>query len=116
MLDKNDDELLDKEEVKDAFELVFMFYNQHQGWEEVKKRPPPPKPRDGQPLLKLFDEIDEDSCGLAARLELKRSLQDLMLRVPEVESFLALVSKNGNMLVEKDDYLGWVSTWVNREE
>ena len=69
MLDKNDDDLLDKDEVKDAFDLVFRFYNQRKGYAAPKERtaPAPSRSRFKATLLNVYDRLDEDSCGLAAR-------------------------------------------------
>jgi len=125
MLDKDDDELLDKEEVKDAFELVFMFYNQRKGWEPVERRQPAVATQrklfDRNPLAKallnLFDDLDEDRCGLAARLELKRGLGDFSDKSPDgsVEEFLKVVAGNASMLIEREDYAKWVGAWAARE-
>jgi len=101
MLDKDDDDLLDKEEVKDAFELVFKFYNQRKGYTAPKARPAAAanKSRFKATLLNVYDRLDEDSCGLAARLELKRELTELY--ESEIESFIVKVASSSSMLIDR---------------
>jgi len=60
MMDKNDDELLDKEEVKDAFDLIFRFYKQksavnweYETYDLEPKAAPEPEP---EPAAEVFVE------------------------------------------------------------
>jgi len=127
MVDKNDDELLDKQEVTDGFTLIFKFYNYKasQGWELENKglaqappgKGPPGKGPPGKeradmvgPLMEAFTAVDQEQADCAPRIALAQQVAGLGPSTADLAEQLKALEM---MIVDKDLYDTMVKTWVN---
>jgi superfamily II RNA helicase len=65
-----------------------------------------------QNLLDVFDELDEDGTEFAPRLDLRKQVEKYVPKCAEAQQLADYLRALDVMIVEKEDYEGYVQDWV----